>query len=1436
MSERFLRLSRKTLFISFDVTRRKRIRRCREPSRLPYKELKRILGKRKLRRKAVRYVLKNFPKTSVVNVIVGNGIFRKELLIKGSVTFVLNESCRGGKQRNEYKNSKHLRTHIQSQLFADIETNPGPFPVDSLKTIRAPYSQGNTLVFGRNAGTQCVAMSFIALVYNYIRTINSSSDLVQVMNIGNELYTYLSQSARQEYLMLSELPRELCIEERNLSMIYSESYYGNLFQAIYSNIGDTHVLPLFQAFEMLLVDNYEAFILTININTVGIFKTGYGSFKVFDSHSRDCNGMDDVSGTCVLLEISCVQKLVGYFEILYFGRNESQFELKGVHVLPNQVITDVSLPFINISNGKDLGWQFSFERINNEERGSSSVFVSSVNYNNIDAPLSFTSSSFICWYSLCFSVMKGIVSWDDNTLKTIIANSNYLYKELTKDGTLSHFPRRVKIYDKSISIQFKEKFSGILRLNLLVSIEKILKKVICENEFSSSGFVFSIINSYLDIAFIFDKTDGGRMVYGCFCVNNNNDKGYVYTKRFSVEKVIHTVFKLVIEKAQLLKETKYEIQLVKCDCCLLSRKEKCRFIIERKNSCNKRRFMKELTNDNNETQKCKKKVALNDGSLETSKNMKCGQKKVCVNKSLTSNRIKAKVVAKDRYVHKNCSENCNVCRKNRSSCLCAVCKKFYFRKYVQYSKAYKNSLMSEFVTDCKSFDGKVYICRTCLRKERQKDKKRVNCNAFNKKKDKINSLDCCIQKFNAAVKEGPYYICVVCNRLLYYKSVHCFNADRYSFNSKVFTDVKSYDGKAYICKTCHLKIKKKTIPCQAVFNNLAVDDIPGELAGLRKLEQILIAQRIVFQKIIILTKGQQKKILGAVCNVPVSCEETCTSLPRAPANSGIILVKLKRKLQFKGHVYFEAVCPRVLLQALDWLKANNFLYENISVNLDSSYSEFNFMRNINDIRIENQPCNDDNGDYYEQNNNHVANDVYNDEHYVDNYDNYNDDDWQGNYYNNGDYCEENNDIYDEDESDKEDPLDDFRTPSCETCLQSIIPDYPCIVNEETNKNDISVGNEIYNIAPGEGRHPLCIMSDRYCEEFAFPVLFPKGRFGYKDEKEIKLTPVKYFNARLLHYSGRFAMNAEYLFFAQFVTEQKKVSDSINVALKKMCGKRLTASEFRSNEECVKKLIFKDQAYLFLRAIPGSPPYWQKFMFEVIAMVHQLGIPTWFMTLSCADLRWPELFHILARIKGENLSDDDIENLSYNEKCSFLNLNPVVAKHFQYRVEMFFKEILLSKVKPIGNILYYALKVEFQMRGSPHLHALIWTSDCPELKPGNEDMYIRYIDKHVKATLPDKENDAEMFELVSTFQRHCHSRSCRKYKNIPCRYNFGKYFTEETIIAKPISDDVSDEEKRAVLDRRSAILAVVKFKINEILDPSKSSFDENTQMEDILRDL
>ena len=199
-----------------------------------------------------------------------------------------------------------------------------------------------------------------------------------------------------------------------------------------------------------------------------------------------------------------------------------------------------------------------------------------------------------------------------------------------------------------------------------------------------------------------------------------------------------------------------------------------------------------------------------------------------------------------------------------------------------------------------------------------------------------------------------------------------------------------------------------------------------------------------------------------------------------------------------------------------------------------------------------------------------------------------------------------------------------------------------------------------------------------------------------------------------------------------------------------------------------------------------------------------------------------------------MTDEQVEALSYNEKCSMLNLNPVVvAKHFQYRVETFFKEVLMANANLIGKIIYYALRVEFQMRGSPHLHALIWTSDCPTRTDDNIEAYTEFVDKHVQAYLPNKDADSKLHELVATYQKHTHSKTCRKYKNIPCRFSFGQFFTHTTMVAKPLSDDLSEEVKTSTLSRRADILRTVKTKINEILDPAKSDYNPNLTAEQIL---
>ena len=107
-----------------------------------------------------------------------------------------------------------------------------------------------------------------------------------------------------------------------------------------------------------------------------------------------------------------------------------------------------------------------------------------------------------------------------------------------------------------------------------------------------------------------------------------------------------------------------------------------------------------------------------------------------------------------------------------------------------------------------------------------------------------------------------------------------------------------------------------------------------------------------------------------------------------------------------------------------------------------------------------------------------------------------------------------------------------------------------------------------------------------------------------------------------------------------------------------------------------------------------------------------------MTLSCADLRRNELVSIISKLNGVSLNN---ENLSYFERCKILNMSPViVAKNFQCRVEVFLKEII---DEPLGKIKYCIIRVEFQFRGSPHIHSFLWVIIAPVLTKETKDEYI-----------------------------------------------------------------------------------------------------------------
>lgn len=62
-----------------------------------------------------------------------------------------------------------------------------------------------------------------------------------------------------------------------------------------------------------------------------------------------------------------------------------------------------------------------------------------------------------------------------------------------------------------------------------------------------------------------------------------------------------------------------------------------------------------------------------------------------------------------------------------------------------------------------------------------------------------------VPRFQKRVKEGPDYIFYVCKRILYRKTATELQKNKYVIQH-LFTGIKSFDDKEYICKTCNSKL------------------------------------------------------------------------------------------------------------------------------------------------------------------------------------------------------------------------------------------------------------------------------------------------------------------------------------------------------------------------------------------------------------------------------------------------------------------------------------------------------------------------------------------------------------------------------------------------------------------------------------------------------
>ena len=676
--------------------------------------------------------------------------------------------------------------------------------------------------------------------------------------------------------------------------------------------------------------------------------------------------------------------------------------------------------------------------------------------------------------------------------------------------------------------------------------------------------------------------------------------------------------------------------------------------------------------------------------------------------------------------------------------------------------------------------------RKCRRKNLDEDTKAgVRCRETMGKKQKrldVKKMGTDIhfvrQRFQQSVKEGPTYDCCSCRRLLYRQSVLCYTVKRYKKTSASLLDCcggNETSSKKFICKTCDASLKKDKMPCQAEANNLYFDNIPDALQDLCPLEQRLISQRLPFMQIASLPRGGQKGIKGAVVNVPAQIDTIVKTLPRMPTDCGLVPVKLKKKLEYKGHSLYQSIRPQAVLRALQCLKESNPLYKD--VHLDKDWltkceeeedeelcsalieAEQQIFRNISDSDEPEDEC-----------------------------------------------AEESKESSDKTSDNSEDSEDKLRGIPYNTCLQPA---------------DEIPGNHVFCFAPGEGERPVSLLTDNQCEVLAFPSIFPTGKFGHYDQtRPVGLSCRKYFNQRLLNVDRRCASNVEFLFFAQYFTELKQVLDNINIAVRLCKPSQKTAGTIKNS---LQDMIQNNDAYKFLQTVRGSQPYWKRTLHDLCAMVRQLDIPTWFITFSAADMMWTEPIQIIAQQQGVTLTDEEVKSLDWQEKCNWIRSNPVTAaRHFQFRAQKFIHGVLMSDAHPVGHIVDYFYRVEFQQRGSPHLHCLFWVKDAPKIGHNTEKEICSFIDTYVSCNIPDSETDPDLYTLVDKVQRHSHSSSCMK-SGRGCRFHFPKAPTSETLIADIAN--IETTEPALIKIRKEENAAILKKVYDCLAEHPTYSFDD-----------
>ena len=296
---------------------------------------------------------------------------------------------------------------------------------------------------------------------------------------------------------------------------------------------------------------------------------------------------------------------------------------------------------------------------------------------------------------------------------------------------------------------------------------------------------------------------------------------------------------------------------------------------------------------------------------------------------------------------------------------------------------------------------------------------------------------------------------------------------------------------------------------------------------------------------------------------------------------------------------------------------------------------------------------------------------------------------------------------------------------------------------------------------------------RYLDIMCFPTLFPTGRFGEFHPREVSLSFSQYVKSRLLNQDSRFRKNPEYVFYYLWQKELRELASGICNAMKRAGRHGMSVKDFLTKVDSSDNETEANLSTI-LQSVRGSKQFWFLRKSDLNCMVREHGPPTLFLTLSCAEYDAPDIAAYLHKV------NDVPDNYPIGKLCAE---DPIsVSRKFSKKFHDFFNEVIL-KGKVLGQITDYFWKKEYQSRGAPHYHILLWVEDASIIGKDPDDEVLEWIQQRITCRIPDETSNPDLYRLVTKYQLHKCSDYCKRKVKVGsifitrCKFGFPRPETD-----------------------------------------------------------